>query len=378
MCRIILLSRGWYPFVHGGADKFIARLAEKLAERKYNVIAITRGNVDHLDLRLPYRLIIVRYKQNIPFLSSALFSRLSARIANKLRPDLVIVNGYWAEASPLFIDKKIPVLLIIHDVGLFRSSWIQKHKFKHWLRVFILRRNIIRAIKIVVPTELVKKDIIRFLKVNEKKIIVLGTEGVDGPYEYRSINNGFYDIVQIARFAPNKGQIFLLKAFNKVIREIPYARLWLVGGGPSSKEQLNYFRLIIKYAEKINAIIGTEAVKIVVDADDVNKYFEIADVCVAPSLGEEGYGLALVECMAYGKPVIASPIFRQTGVADYDRAVIVDPMNIDEFAEAIIKLLKDKKLYRRLSSNALRYAKKCDWDMVADVFDRIIREILQG
>ncbi len=372
------MSRGWYPLVHGGADKFITRLAEKLSEREYNVTAITRGNIDHMDQRLPYKLVIVKQQENIPLLSSALFSYLSARIVNRLRPDLVIVNGYWAEASPLFIDKRIPVLLIIHDVGLFRSSWVQRHKLKHWLRTFVLHRNIVRAVKIVVPTELVKKDIVEFLGVNEEKIIVLGTEGVDGPFEYRGLDNSFYDIVQVARFAPNKGQIFSLKAFGKVIREIPSARLWLIGGGPRSKEQLNYFRTIRKYAEEINDRSGVNAVKIVVDADDVNRYYEIADVCIAPSIGEEGYGLALAECMAYGKPVIASPIFRLTGVADYDRAVIVDPRKTDEFAEALIRLCKDKELYKKLSSNALRYAKKCRWDTVADVFDRIIKEILQG
>ncbi|NPA98084.1 MAG: glycosyltransferase family 4 protein [Crenarchaeota archaeon] len=377
MAKIAIVSRGWYPFVHGGADKFIARLAEKLSQMKHDVIAITRGMLTSIkETSTPYRMIIIRHQSNLPLVSSALFSFEAARIVNRLKPDIVIVNGYWAEASPIFINKKIPVILIIHDVGLFRSSWARKHRLKHMLRTIVLRKNIERASRVVVPTEPVREDIIRFLGIGGDKIIVLGTEGVDDPFEYRLVNNGLYDIVQVARFAPNKGQIYTLKAFKKLIKMNPNARLWLVGGAPHSREQREYFNVVKDLAKEINQAVGVKAVKIIVDAPDVGKYYELADVCVATSTGEEGYGLALVECMAHGKPVIASPIFEKTGVVDRDRALIIDPRKTDELAEAFIRLSKDKDLYDRLSRNALEYARRCSWDNVAKVFSKIIKEII--
>jgi len=375
MHRLAIVSRGWYPLVLGGADKFIASLADRLHKRGYEIIGITMGFGRIQELKTNYKMIIIRQRKRIPLISSIFFSYRSANLVNKINPDAVIVNGYWAEASPIFISGKIPIILIIHDVGLFRSQWAKKHRIKHMLRTFILRKNIRIATKIVVPTDIVKKDLVSYLGAEEDKIIVLGTEGVEGPFEYKRVNNNYFDIVQVARFALNKGQLLALKAFDEISRKIPNARLWLVGGAPSSKEQLQYFQKILDYAKRINKKLGWDAVRIILNADDIGKYYEIADICIAPSLGEEGYGLAVVECMSYGKPVIASDIFEKTGVVDRNRALIFRRGNYKELAEYIVRVYKDENLYEKLSYNALKYAKSVSWDRVADVFEEIIKEI---
>ena len=376
MLRIPIISRNWFPSIRGGAERFISVLADLLCNKNFEIIGITRYFPGFDKPKARHKLIYYLDKYPLPFVSSIRFSLWAARIVNRLGPDVVIVNGYWAEASPIFIRKNIPVIVVIHDVGLFRSEWARRHRFKHFLRVKILRRVVERADRIVVPVDSVKNDLVEFLGVSEDKIVVLGGEGVEGPMRFDHIDNDTFDIVQVGRFAPNKGQLVTLRAFRKVVRLIPNARLWLVGGKPIDKEHWKYFQRVKELADEINREMGKDnVVRIIVDAPDVSEYYRLADVCVASSVGEEGYGLVVAECMAYGKPVIASDIFRETGVASEDRALIYRRGDHEELANNIIKLYRDRKLYERLSRNALRYAKSVSWDRVADVFEEIIKEI---
>ncbi len=375
--RTCVISRNWFPSVRGGAERFISVLADRLFARGFDVVGVTRYFPGFDEPRARHRLVYYLDRYPLPFVSSIRFSLWAARIVNHLGPDVVIVNGYWAEASPIFVRKDIPVIVVIHDVGLFRSEWAKKHKFKHFLRVRILRKVVERANRIVVPVDAVRNDLVRFLGVNEDKIVVLGGEGVEGPMRFDHIANDTFDIVQVGRFAPNKGQLITLKAFKIIIRKIPDARLWLVGGKPVDEEHRRYYRRVVELARRINEEQGMDVVKIIVDAPDVSQYYRLADVCVASSVGEEGYGLVVAECMAYGKPVVASDIFKETGVADNDRALIYTRGDYEQLAKYVIKLYGDKSLYDILSKKGLEYAKTISWDKVASIFEKIIHEIMQ-
>ena len=377
--RIVVISRNWYPSVKGGAEKFITRVSEKLWFHKdYEVIGITRYVSGFFPPRAGHKLLYYYEKHPIPIFSSLKFSLWASRITNLLKPDIVIVNSYWGEGSPIFIDKKIPVISIIHDVGLFRSEWARRHKLKHLLRVYVLKKVVKKARYIVVPTHVVKEDIVRFLKADPSKILVLGFEGVDGPFRRVHVNNGFFDIVQVGRFAPNKDHITTLKAFKEIVKEIPNARLWLVGGRPLDPEHELYFAKVKELVEEINRSLGFEAVKIVVDAPSVDPYYRIADICVAPSIGEEGFGLTVVECMAYGKPVVASDIFVKTGVASPERCIVFKRGDYEALVDAVIRLYKDPYLYEKIANRGLEFSKKHSWDAVAKKIDNIIRKIIQS
>ncbi len=374
--RIAVISRNWFPSVKGGAEKFISRVAHYLNTMGYNVVGITRYVKGYDKPIAIHKLIFYCENHPISIISSIKFSLWASKKVNEVKPDVVIVNSYWGEASPIFIDKEIPVISIIHDVGLFRSEWARRHKLKHLLRVYVLKKVVKKAKYIIVPTPAVKKDIVRFLRAEPSKIEVLGFEGVDGPFRRVHVDNEFFDIVQVGRFAPNKDHITVLKAFEHIVRKIPNARLWLVGGRPLDPEHERYFMRVKALAKEINRSLGIEAVKIVVDAPDTDPYYKIADICVAPSIGEEGFGLTVVECMAYGKPVVASDIFVETGVADPERCVIFRRGNRKALENAIVRLYQDKNLYERIANQGLEFSKKHSWGNVAKIFERIINELL--
>ncbi len=377
--NVAVITRSMWPYMKGGAEKFIFEISKRLQHYGYKVTIITRspnGKLENTTNSL--RLILVKNLLPffIPIVSSFDFSIQASMIINKMDPDIVIVNGYWGEASPIFIRKQIPIIFVLHDVGLFTSKYAKQNIIKYILRVFVLRKATKRANIIIVPTIAVLKDLIRYLGINRQKIHVLCGEGVTGPFKRIHEENDYYDIVQVGRFAPNKGHLVTLRAFKEVIKKIPNARLWIVGGLSNNPEHIKYFRQIKEEATKINREIGKEAIKIIVNAPDVSTYYTKADVCIAPSLSEEGFGLTIIECMAYGKPVIASDIFVETGVASKERCLIFRRGDFKELSRLIIRLYKDKELYHKLSVEGLKYSRMHSWEKVAEVFVRLIESMI--
>ena len=78
-----------------------------------------------------------------------------------------------------------------------------------------------------------------------------------------------------------------------------------------------------------------------------------------PSL-YEGFGLPLVEAMAYGKPLLTSSVASMPEIAG-DAAVLVDPLAVDSIADGLLTLARDAELRQRLGAAALARAAEFDW-----------------
>ena len=378
--HLAVITRSMWPYIKGGAEKFIYEVSKRLNRYGYKITIITRSPNSKSENTIDdLRLILIKNLLPffIPIVSSFNFSIQASIAINRIDPDAVIVNGYWGEASPIFIKKHIPVILVLHDVGLFTSKYAQRNIIKHILRIFVLRKATERANIIVVPTIAVLRDLMRYLGVDRQKVYVLHSEGVTGPFKRIHEENEYYDIVQVGRFAPNKGHLVALKAFKEVIKKIPNDRLWFIGSLSENPEHIKYFRRIKDITTKINMELGKEVIKIIVNAPDIDVYYRKADICIAPSLGEEGFGLTIIECMAYGKPVIASDVFLETGVATPERCIIFKRNDYRELIKAILELYYDKNLYKTLVEMGLKYAKRHSWKKVAEIISALIKNVLK-
>lgn len=85
-------------------------------------------------------------------------------------------------------------------------------------------------------------------------------------------------------------------------------------------------------------------------------YLNAADVFVLPTQAE-GCCNAIIEAMACGLPIISSNLPFNWDVLDDSNSIMVDPNNIDEIREAIVKLRDDAGLRNRLAEGALNRAK---------------------
>ena len=93
---------------------------------------------------------------------------------------------------------------------------------------------------------------------------------------------------------------------------------------------------------------------------------------VLPSL-YEGFGLPILEAMAFGKPVITSNLSSMPEVAG-DAALLVDPLNVQDLSRSMALLLDDRKLYCELSRRARAHANRFTWDRTAQETLAVLEE----
>jgi glycosyltransferase involved in cell wall biosynthesis len=152
-----------------------------------------------------------------------------------------------------------------------------------------------------------------------------------------------------ARLIPGKGHLVLLEAVADARRENPQLRLVVAGQGPLRAE-------LEREAERIapgaTALIGF--------VEDVRAFMNACDVLAfptQPALGE-GFGLAALEAMACGRPVVATEVASLPElVSDGETGFLVDPRSVGALAAALATLAGDGELRQRLGARGQERAR---------------------
>ncbi|MCX5711585.1 MAG: glycosyltransferase family 4 protein [Candidatus Omnitrophica bacterium] len=149
----------------------------------------------------------------------------------------------------------------------------------------------------------------------------------------------------IARLSDVKGHIYLIQAMKTVLEKFPAATLLIVGEG---KER---GRLI-----QLASSLGIEKQVIFISSvSDTRHILSVLDVFVMPSL-HEGLGLALMEAMAFGLPVIGSKVGGILSlIEDGKSGILVESRDVVGLSVALIKVLSDNAAAKSLGENAARF-----------------------
>ena len=206
------------------------------------------------------------------------------------------------------------------------------------------------------------------------------------PGEYRIIPNGvdvdFYanakpfpefrdgkvNILFVGRVEPRKGTMYLLKAYATIKAKHPETRLIVVGRGP----EIGDLRRFV-HDQKVADVFFAGRVEDV----DKARFYKTADIFVAPSTGQESFGIVLLEAMAAGCAVVASDIHGYKRVVQRNvSGLLVEPRDPDALAEALERLIADPGLRQRLGEAGARRAPEFDWRHVTreivDVYESVI------
>ncbi len=100
-----------------------------------------------------------------------------------------------------------------------------------------------------------------------------------------------------------------------------------------------------------------------VDEDQLDDLYRRASIFVFPSL-DEGFGMPVLEAMAYQVPVIASNVSALPEVCG-DAAILIDPLNSDQIAAELKRLSMDPELSKKLQQLGLERAAHFTWDKAA-------------
>ena len=318
---------------------------------------------------------------NVPFLRHAGFAcKCLAAITDY---DVVhtqyqseIIAGNW-----LHKFKKLPHVFTYHGfapVRMWRNPFQKLKMIDHRIEAyFLIRRELDR---IIVVSHFLKRELINWYHLNPDLIRVIHN-GVDiyrfnpnvkGGRVREAYSVGDAPLVTfIGRLAPYKGPQFLLEAIPQVLQEVPDTRFMFVGQARFDVPRVSY---ILQNQKIRKAVVFTGYV----DDELLPEFYASCDVFCYPSLFE-GFGLTPAEAQAAGKPVVAFktcalPEVVQDGVT----GLLVPPRDSSSLAKAIVRLLRDTELRKRMGTQAGIDAKrKFSWENAARNTIAVYKEALE-
>ena len=174
-------------------------------------------------------------------------------------------------------------------------------------------------------------------------------------------------ITHVSNFRPVKRIADVIEIFFKIQKEMP-AKLMMVGEGPERKQ-----------AEQLCKTYDIEdKVVFLGNSNEVDKILCFSDLFLLPSQ-TESFGLAALEAMASGVPVISSnsggiPEVNIEGVSGF-----LSPVGaVDEMAQNAIKILKDDAVLETFKKGAKATASKFDIHEIVPFYEAIYEEALQN
>ena len=176
------------------------------------------------------------------------------------------------------------------------------------------------------------------------------------------IKDNKLNIIFIGRNDPRKGLDILINTLQKYTFDFPI-RLIILGN------KLN--NLNINNIEIINPGFVNESVKA--------KYLLSSDILCAPSLGQESFGIILLEAMASNTAIIASDIKGYNEIITNNvNGLLIEPNNIEQLAASIKNLHDDKNQKQKFITNANSYIKNLNWDNISDKIINIYKNTLNN
>ena len=180
--------------------------------------------------------------------------------------------------------------------------------------------------------------------------------------------NKTIELVNVGSFVENKNQVFLIDVIKKLLEKGYKVHLTLVGDGPDKHITENKIK-----KNKLDKVI--EFTNIVNNVED---FLHKSDIYIHSSF-YEAFGLALLEAMAAGLPVVCLDGKGNRDIVKNGlNGFMIEKPDANLFAEKIIELISNKKLYSEMSENAVKFA--ADYDIekyvkkLTDFYCKIIQE----
>jgi glycosyltransferase involved in cell wall biosynthesis len=229
-----------------------------------------------------------------------------------------------------------------------------------------------KADKIIAVSNSIKKDIVENFKHTEEKIEVVYS-GFDkrlfaeyGNTDKEKILNKYEIkdkyILFLGTLEPAKNIVRLLEAFkifkNNLKKEKIHCDYKLVLAGKRGW-LANEYKQIAKDLGINKSVVFTGYVI----GDELVPLFQNSEFFVLPSL-YEGFGSTILEAFATGTPVMASNVSSIPEIAG-DAAILVNPIDILEIAENMMKLAKDENLRNMLREKGKKQLEKFNWEKCA-------------
>lgn len=319
---------------YGGAERLLVDLLPRIAATGIDVQTLSVTSVNPLAPLLRQRSIVVGelgFQGTI--YSLAALTRAAARarrVIELFQPDIVHSHLYLGDlVARLAAPGRVRLMTTLHAI----DDWWEQHerlqsRLKTWLDRGLADWRATRAIAVsdAVADAATKASIVQPMRC---RVVPNGIDERRFQYRSRTLRED-PNIIQVGRFYTEKGHAIAIQAFRILLDSRPDARLTFVGSGP---QEQSLKELAVRLGVR-------DRLKFLGERSDIPELLATAHVFWMPSL-REGLGIACLEAMASGVPVVASRTGGLAEILSGDRECLVPPGDAPALARITAGILDD-------------------------------------
>ncbi len=366
-----------YP-TYGGSGIVATELGISLANRGHKIHFISYALPMRLDEFIPNIYFHEVEFSNYPLFEFPLYTpSLASKIVEVAKfQNLDIVHAHYAIphatsaylAKQILNDNKLKVITTLHGTDITLVG--MEPYFLPVMKFSIEQSDGVTAVSHFLKNMTIKNY-------NIQKEIEVIPNFVDSKKYSRKINFEFRNriapkenkiIVHISNFRAVKRVEDVIKIFNKICKIVP-STLVLVGDGPERSSIEKMIRTL-KLEDKVRCL-GKQS--------DLVEILSIADLFLLPSQ-IESFGLAALEAMSCGVPVVSSNSGGLTEVViNNETGFTADVGDIDNFTKYSLQILQNKELHNSFMNASINRAHKYfEMDQIVDRYENYYLKILQS
>jgi len=368
-----------YP-TFGGSGVVATELGLELAKRGHEIhfitysqpvrLALLNPNVHYHEVHVP-EYPLFHYQPYELALSSKLVDMVKLYKIDVLHVHYAIPHAYAGYmAKQMLADEgiHIPMVTTLHGTDI---TLVGNHPFyKPAVSFSINKSDVVTSV-----SQSLKDDTYRLFDVTNEIVVIPNfielskenTQGNNPCHRALMATENEKIVTHISNFRKVKRIEDVVRIFYEIQKEVP-SKLMMVGEGPE-KEQ----------AENLCQQLGIQHKVIFFgNSNEIDKILCFSDLFLLPS-ETESFGLAALEAMACGVPVISSnsgglPEVNKDGYSGY----LSDVGDVKKMSRDAISLLTNEELLKQFKVNALETAKLFDIQQIMPIYEQVYYQAIQS
>jgi glycosyltransferase involved in cell wall biosynthesis len=259
--------------------------------------------------------------------------------------------------TPKFVREK-QVIALIHQLA--RDFWFYETRFPlNYIGYYYLEKKWLSNYKDVTTLTVSDSTKTDLEELGFKKLFVVAPGLNATPLSTVKEKETNPTVVFIGRLKKAKLPHHALQAFSIIKREIPDAKMWIIGDG---------------YLRKKLESLKSKDVTFFGHVSNEKKYelLSRAHIILVPAV-REGWGLIVTEANAMGTPAIGYDVHGLRDSIRHDETgITIKERSPEAMAQQAILLLRDSNRLFKYSTNALEFSKQFSWDKTASSFHKVL------